>query len=85
LETSGVVERAVKRKGFTLVELMAVAAIVAIMAGVAVPCMRRHIQRRQLGGRVTLVDRAGDGVDVIVTPVIGRIWMEWVPQLPLSS
>ncbi|MHB8071053.1 MAG: pilus assembly FimT family protein [Candidatus Cryosericum sp.] len=30
------------------------------------------------GGRVTLVDRAGDQVDVIVTPVIGRIRMEWV-------
>jgi prepilin-type N-terminal cleavage/methylation domain-containing protein len=30
------------------------------------------------GGRVTLVDRAGDQVDIIVTPVIGRIRMEWV-------
>ena len=37
------------------------------------------------GGRVTLVDRAGDRVDVIVVPVIGRIRMEWVPQLPLAS
>jgi len=32
------------------------------------------------GGRVTLVDRAGDRVDVIVTPVIGRIRMEWVQE-----
>jgi prepilin-type N-terminal cleavage/methylation domain-containing protein len=30
------------------------------------------------GGRVTLMDRAGDRVDVIVTPVVGRIRMEWV-------
>lgn len=29
------------------------------------------------GGRVTLVDRAGDRVDVIVTPVIGQAIMEW--------
>ena len=32
------------------------------------------------GERVTLVNRAGDRVDVIVTPVIGRIRMEWVAQ-----
>ena len=32
------------------------------------------------GDRVTLVDRSGDQVAVIVTPVIGRIWMECVLQ-----
>ncbi|MFA4932716.1 MAG: hypothetical protein WC625_07420 [Caldisericia bacterium] len=32
------------------------------------------------GGQVTLLDRAGDQVAVIVTPVIGRIRIEWVPQ-----
>jgi len=32
------------------------------------------------GVRIGLVDGAGDGVEVILMPVIGRIWMEWVPQ-----
>jgi len=32
------------------------------------------------GGHVSFINAYGERVDVIVTPVIGRIRMEWVPQ-----
>jgi prepilin-type N-terminal cleavage/methylation domain-containing protein len=38
----------VERKGFTLVELMVVVAIVTILAGASVPYLGRYVSRRQL-------------------------------------
>jgi prepilin-type N-terminal cleavage/methylation domain-containing protein len=47
-------------------------------SGVVVLTFNEFGRPSEGGGRVTLVNRAGDQVDIIVTPVIGRIRMEWV-------
>ncbi|ABM39240.1 pilin [Polaromonas naphthalenivorans] len=49
------------KKGFTLIELMIVTAIIGILAVVALPAYQNYIQRAQVSEAITLTDGAKTG------------------------
>ena len=51
-----------KKKGFTLIELMAVIAIVAILAAVLVPTVSGYIMRARKSGVVTQIRNAANAI-----------------------
>ena len=50
------------QKGFTLIELMIVVAIIAILAAIAIPAYQNYLIRSQVSEGVTLADGAETGV-----------------------
>ncbi len=67
-------------RGFTLVELMIVVAIIGILASVAMPQFNRAVLKARAAERATIMDSVGRGVNDIVTirnglPAGGTEWV----------
>jgi prepilin-type N-terminal cleavage/methylation domain-containing protein len=54
-------------RGFTLVELMIVVAIIGILASVAMPLFSKAVLRARSAERATIMDAIGQGVSDVVT------------------
>ena len=55
------------QKGFTLIELMIVVAIIAILAAIAIPAYQNYLIRAQVSEGMSLVSAAKTGVDEFVS------------------
>ncbi|WP_297922645.1 pilin [Metallibacterium sp.] len=55
------------QKGFTLIELMIVVAIIAILAAIAIPAYQNYLIRAQVSEGMSLVSAAKTGVDEYMT------------------
>ncbi|MHB8311559.1 MAG: pilin, partial [Metallibacterium sp.] len=55
------------QKGFTLIELMIVVAIIAILAAIAIPAYQNYLIRAQVSEGMSLVSAAKTGVDEFYT------------------
>ncbi len=55
------------QKGFTLIELMIVVAIIAILAAIAIPAYQNYLIRAQVSEGMSLVSAAKTGVDEYLT------------------
>lgn len=52
------------QKGFTLIELMIVVAIIGILAAIAIPAYQNYIARAQVGEPFTMIDGAKSAINL---------------------